>query len=120
MNLFHTFAAHCIEHLLPICGQRKMNEHGFYPFVPLLENAHAPKWRNLKLEVLIFPVSTGSFLTSNCCIRSANFAHQKNATFNHNKTIIMCYLPHRRSFAANVQFQDSFYLRIKKNNIKSF
>jgi hypothetical protein len=77
-----------MEHLLSIGGQRKEDEDRFYPFVPLRENAHAPKCRQPKAREV--PVSTGICLTCYFGIRSTNFAHQKNATFNPNKTIIMC------------------------------
>jgi hypothetical protein len=50
-----------MEHLLSIRGQRKVDEDMFYPFVPLRENAHAPKCRQPKARE--FPVSTGIFLT---------------------------------------------------------
>jgi hypothetical protein len=62
-----------MEHLLSIRGQRKVDEDMFYPFVPLRENAHAPKCRQPKARE--FPVSTGIFF--DFCIRSANFAQKK-------------------------------------------
>jgi hypothetical protein len=43
-----------MEHLLSICGQRKIDDDRFYPFVPLRENAHAPKCRQPKAREFSF------------------------------------------------------------------